>query len=53
MSGAVLTRAERIARLSDLARRAMGVACVVLATEGIWALSPTSRGSARGAQNPC
>ena len=38
MSGAVLTRAERIARLNDLARRAMGVACVVVATEGIRAL---------------
>ena len=38
MSGAVLSRAERIARLNDLARRAMGVACVVVATEGIRAL---------------
>ena len=38
MSGAVLTRAERIARLNDLARRAMGIACVVVATEGIQAL---------------
>ena len=38
MSGAVLTRAERIARLNDLARRAMGIACLVLATEGIRAL---------------
>ncbi len=38
MSGAVLTRAERIARLDDLARRAMGLACVVVATEGIRAL---------------
>lgn len=38
MSGAVLTRAERIARLNDLARRAMGIACVVVATEGICAL---------------
>ena len=35
MSGAVLTRAERIARLNDLARRAMGIVCVVVATEGI------------------
>lgn len=39
MSGAVPTRAERIARLNDLARRAMGIACVVVATEGIRALS--------------
>lgn len=38
MSGAVLTRAERIARLNDLARRAMGIACVVVVTEGIRAL---------------
>jgi len=36
--GAVLTRAERIARLNDLARRAMGIASVVVATEGIRAL---------------
>jgi hypothetical protein len=39
MSGAVVSRAERIARLNDLARRAMGIACVVVATEGIRALS--------------
>jgi hypothetical protein len=38
VSGAVLSRAERIARLNDLARRAMGIACVVVATEGIRAL---------------
>ena len=38
MSGAVLSRAERIARLNDLARRAMGAACMVVATEGIRAL---------------
>ena len=38
MSGAVLTRAERIARLNNLARRAMGIASVVVATEGIRAL---------------
>lgn len=38
MSGAVLSRAERIARLNDLARRAIGIACVVVATEGIQAL---------------
>lgn len=35
MSGAVRTRTERIARLNDLSRRAMGIACVVVATEGI------------------
>jgi len=38
MSGAVLSRAERIARLNDMARRAMGIVCVVVATEGIRAL---------------
>ena len=38
MSGGVVMRAERIARLNDLARRAMGIACVVVATEGIRAL---------------
>lgn len=38
MSGAVLSRVGRIARLNDLARRAMGMACVVVATEGIRAL---------------
>jgi hypothetical protein len=38
VSGAVLTQTERVARLNDLARRAMGVACVVVATEGIRAL---------------
>jgi hypothetical protein len=38
MSGAALTQAERIARLNDLARRAMGIACVVVATEGIRAM---------------
>jgi hypothetical protein len=39
MSGAVLSRAERIGRLNDLARRAMGIACVVVATEGVRALA--------------
>lgn len=38
MSGAALMRAERIARLNDLARRAMGIACVVVATEGVGSL---------------
>lgn len=38
MSGAALSRAERIARLNDMARRAMGIASVVVATEGIRAL---------------
>lgn len=47
MSGAVLTRAERIARLNDLARRAMGIACVVVATEGIRALSEADQSRLR------
>lgn len=38
MSGAVLTRDEGIAQLNDLSRRAMGIACVAVATEGIRAL---------------
>jgi hypothetical protein len=42
MSGAVLSRAERIARLNDLARRVMGFPCVVLATQGIRGLLITS-----------
>lgn len=47
MSGAVLSRAERIARLNDLARRAMGIACVVVATEGICALPEADRSRLR------
>lgn len=47
MNGAVLTRAERIARLNDLARRAMGIACVVVATEGILALTEADQSRLR------
>jgi hypothetical protein len=47
MSGAVLTRAERIARLNDLARRAMGIACVVVASEGILALTEADQSRLR------
>ncbi len=47
MSGAVLTRAGRIARLNDLARRAMGVTCEVVATEGIRALSEADQSRLR------
>ena len=47
MSGSVLSRAERIARLNDLARRAMGIACVVVATEGIRALSDADQSRLR------
>lgn len=47
MSGAVLSQAERIARLNDLARRAMGIVCVVVATEGILALSDADQSRLR------
>lgn len=47
MSGTVLTRAERIARLNDVARRAMGIAGVVVATEGIRALSEADQSRLR------
>lgn len=47
MSGAALTRAERIARLNDLARRAMGIACVVVATEGVRALPEADQSQLR------
>lgn len=47
MSGAVLTRAEKIARLNDLARRAMGIACVVVATAGIRALPEADQSQLR------
>ena len=48
MSSAVLSRAERIARLNDLARRAMGIASVVVATEGIRALPEADQSRLRG-----
>lgn len=47
MSGAALTQAERIVRLNDLARRAMGIGCVVVATEGIRALPGTDQSRVR------
>lgn len=47
MSGAVLSRAEQIARLNDLLRRAMGIASVVVATEGIRALSDADQSRLR------
>jgi hypothetical protein len=47
MSCAVLSRAERIARLNDLARRAMGIACVVVATEELRRNMLLSKGSDR------
>ena len=47
MSGALLSRTERIARLNDLARRAMGIASVVVATEGVRALSEVDQSRLR------
>lgn len=38
MSACTLPRSERIARLNDRARQAMGLACVAVATEGFRAL---------------
>ncbi|MEE4211585.1 MAG: DUF3768 domain-containing protein [Parvularcula sp.] len=38
MSAGTLSRSEKIARLNDLARQAMGLACVAVATEGFRAL---------------
>jgi hypothetical protein len=54
MSGAEMTRAERIARLNDLARRAMGIACVVVATEAMLStitFAVSGRSVAASAQN--
>ena len=39
MSAGTLSRSERIARLNDRARQAMGLACVAVATEGFRALA--------------
>ncbi|WP_419866762.1 hypothetical protein [Alteraurantiacibacter aestuarii] len=38
MTAGTLCRSERIARLNDRARQAMGLACVAVATEGFRAL---------------
>ena len=38
MSAGTLSRSERLARLNDRARQAMGLACVAVATEGFRAL---------------
>lgn len=47
MSAATIERAERIARLNDLARRAMDVACVAVATPGFRALPQADQSRAR------
>lgn len=40
-------RRERIARLNDMARQAMGVACIVVATEGFQALPDADQSRVR------
>ena len=47
MTAGTLTRSERIARLNDWARQAMGLACVVVATEGFRALSDEDQSRVR------
>lgn len=47
MIGAAVPQAERIARLNDLARRAMGIACMAVATEGVRALSEADQSRLR------
>ena len=44
---AAIERIERIARLNDLARQAMGVACTVFATPGFRGLSASDQSSVR------
>ena len=43
MTTGTLTRSERIARLNDRARQAMGLACVAVATEGFRSLPQPDR----------
>ena len=47
MTAGTLTRSERIARLNDRARQAMGLACVAVATEGFRALSEEEQSRVR------
>lgn len=47
MSACTISRSERIARLNDRARQAMGLACVALATEGFRALSDEDQSRVR------
>lgn len=47
MSAGTLPRSERIARLNDRARQAMGLACVAVATEGFRALSEEDQSRVR------
>jgi len=47
MSADTHSRSERIARLNDRARQAMGLACVAVATEGFRALSDEDQSRVR------
>ena len=47
MTTGTLSRSERIARLNDRARQAMGLACVAVATEGFRALPSADQSRVR------
>ena len=47
MTAGTLCRSERIARLNDRARQAMGLACVAVETEGFRALSEADQSRVR------
>ncbi len=47
MSAGTLSRSERIARLNDRARQAMGLACVAVATEGFLGLPEADQSRVR------
>ena len=47
MSAALTSQRERIARLNDLARSAMGVACTAVATQGFRALPASDQSRVR------
>lgn len=47
MSASTLSRSERIARLNDRARQAIGLACVAVATEGFKALPEADQSRVR------
>ena len=47
MSAGTLSRIERIARLNDRARQAMGLACVAVSTEGFRSLSAEDQSRVR------
>lgn len=47
MTAGTRSRTERIARLNDRARQAMGLACVAVATEGFRALSEADQSRVR------